>query len=197
MNLEAKKRERRKILQPKRKSSVEFTYEDYTQFPDDGKRYEIIEGELFMSPSPRTKHQRILVKLLTAISSFLEGENMGEVFAAPYDVILSSKNVIQPDIIFVADKNKSIITEKNITGSPDFVIEIISPSNRIMDLKKKKALYEEFKIPEYWIVDPDLETIDKFILHEEFYEDAGHFEIEDKIKCGSIPGLQINLKKIF
>lgn len=137
---------RREKEQERQKSSVRFTYGDYLQFPDDGKRFEIIDGELFMSPSPTTRHQRIIQKLHLLLGSFLATKQIGEAFISPLDVLLSESDVVQPDIFVVLNENQHIITEKNILGVPDFIIEIVSSSNRAMDTKRKRALYETYGV---------------------------------------------------
>jgi len=182
---------------PSRKSSVIFTYEDYQQFPDDGKRYEIINGELFMSPAPITAHQRVSKKLTYFLESFLRTRPIGELFVAPYDVVLSEEDVVEPDLCVVLNEQKHIITTKNIEGAPDFVIEILSPFNRVMDIRRKKALYEQFGVKEYWIVDPEMETIQKFLLKDELYVDTGTFEKTQTISSEVVKGFLIEGEKVF
>ena len=138
---------------------VQYTYEDFLLFPDDGKRHEIIDGEHYMSPSPLTKHQRISMNLSVAFSIFLKKNKIGEVFHAPYDVIFSDTNIVEPDILFVSAERAMIVTEKNIQGAPDLVIEILSPSTRKTDEITKRKLYEHYGVGEYWVVDPELETV--------------------------------------
>lgn len=189
---------RRKLTQSRTKPGVIFTYEDYAQFPDDGKRYEIIEGELFMVPSPMTKHQLVSQAIEAKLERFfLKKHPMAVYLHAPVDVILSDTNVVQPDICVILNEHRSIITEKNIAGAPDFLIEILSPSNRAMDVRKKRALYEKYGVKEYWIVDPDIETIQKSVLKKGRFVDAGTFERGDKITSHTLPRFQIQLKNIF
>lgn len=140
-------------------TSTKLTYEDYCLLPDDGRRHEIIDGEHYVNPAPNTKHQRIGKKLVIALTIYAESRGIGEVFWAPYDVVLSSFNVVEPDIIFVSAARKQIITETNIKGAPDLVIEILSPSTRKYDESVKLKLYDAMGITEYWIVDPDRESV--------------------------------------
>ncbi len=177
--------------------SVTFVYEDLLEFPDDGKRYEIINGELFMSPSPLIWHQRTSMNLSLLIGNFLNDHSLGKIFAAPCDVLLSEKDVVQPDIVVVLKNNINIITKENIKGVPDFLIEILSPTNRMYDVKKKRTLYEQYGVKEYWLVDPELETIQKLILHEDRYIDEGTYEENAIITCGVISGLSIEVKNVF
>ena len=180
-----------------RKSSVIFTYEDYQQFPDDGKRYEIINGELFMLPSPIIPHQRVSKNLTYFFEQYLRKNPIGELFVAPCDVLLSDTNIVEPDLLIVLSENKHIITTKNIEGVPDFIIEILSPFNRVMDIRRKKALYEQFGVKEYWIIDLELETIQKLLLKNELYVDAGTFEKTQTIFSEVVKGFSIKGKKVF
>lgn len=140
------------------------TYDDYRNLPDDGKQYQIIGGELHMTPAPTTVHQRILFKLAQIIAAYVNENNSGEVLVAPVDVILSMTDVVQPDIIFVARERMNIITKKNIVEAPDLVVEIISEHTETIDRKKKKEMYERHGVKEYWIVDPDAKTIEQYLL---------------------------------
>ncbi|MBS4028962.1 MAG: Uma2 family endonuclease [Ignavibacteriales bacterium] len=177
--------------------SIRLTYEDYCEFPDDGKRYEIIDGELFMAPAPITAHQRASIHLEYYIFEFLKNHPIGEVFHAPCDVLLSQSDIVEPDIFVVLKENEHIITSKNIDGTPDFIVEILSPYNRRMDLKRKRALYEKFGVKEYWIVDTEMETIQKLVLKEQQLVDGGIFEAEQKISSEVISGFEIDVKNVF
>src|SRR4030065_1336158 len=142
-----------------------YTYEDYLKTPDD-KRYELIEGELLITPSPVTKHQSISGKLEFALRRFVTEKGLGEVFDAPLDVYLDNENVVQPDILFISKERLNIIGEKNIQGAPDLAIEIISESTAYRDLVQKKKLYARFGVKEFWIVIPDEESIEVYILKD-------------------------------
>jgi Uma2 family endonuclease len=151
---------------------LKLTYEDYRFIPDDGKRHELIDGEHVMSPSPNTKHQRIARALLTALTNFLRDHALGEVFIAPYDVVLSDFDVVQPDLVFVATAQAAIVTETNIRGIPTLVVEILSEGNRKLDETIKRQRYEHYGIPEYWIVDPELEQVKIYRLTDGRYGEA-------------------------
>lgn len=174
-----------------------YAYQDYLKLPADGNRYEVIEGELIMTPAPYTIHQRVSRKIVYELISFVEKEKIGELYYAPIDVLLSNINVVQPDILFISNQNFHIITEKNIKGTPDLIIEIISPSTGYYDLIAKQELYEKFGVKEYWLVDPKKQRF-------EIYENMGQkFELNQRIEREGIitsqvlKGLQINVKKIF
>ena len=151
-----------------------YTYDDYLKTPDD-KRYELIEGELLMTPSPITNHQRISGRIEFELRKFVSENDLGEVFDAPYDVHLDDENVVQPDIMFISKERSKIIGEKNLQGAPDLVVEILSESTAYRDLIQKKRLYARFCVKEYWIVIPEEESVgiysiknDVFILHKSF-----------------------------
>ena len=130
-----------------------YTYDDYLKTPDD-KRYELIEGELYMTPSPITNHQRISRKIEFLLEKFVTENELGEIFDAPYDVYFDDENVVQPDILFISKDRLNIIGDKNLQGAPDLVIEILSESNAYRDLIQKKKLYAMHGVKEYWIKEP-------------------------------------------
>jgi Uma2 family endonuclease len=178
---------------------VKYTVEDYFLFPDDGKRHELIDGDHFVTPSPNTKHQRIIRKLLTALDTFVTRHRLGEVFAAPYDVILSEVDVVEPDLLFVAASRSAIITQKNIQGAPDLVVEILSEGTRKTDEIIKRKRYEQFGIKDYWIVDPELETIKVYRMTEKGYVRVAELskEANDSLTTPLLPNLHLPLAEIF
>ncbi|HEY5744472.1 MAG TPA: Uma2 family endonuclease [Chryseolinea sp.] len=130
---------------------------------------EIIDNKIYMSPSPVDHHQRISVRLIAQFFLFAQQHGLGEVFAAPFDVYLDEKkNLVQPDILFILKENAHIV-RGHVHGSPDLIIEILSPSNRKRDLITKKRLYEKFAVKEYWIVDPDTNEAFGFQLQKGMY----------------------------
>jgi len=173
-----------------RTTSPIVTYDDYLTLPADGKRYEIIEGELSMTPAPFTDHQRILGRLFRFIDEFARKNNAGEVFVAPTDVV-------QPDILFVTKERSHIITIKNIIAAPDLVIEILSESTAVIDRTTKKSLYEKYGVKEYWIVDPDNEVIECFLLKEAKFTLVGSFKKDVSFESVLLKGLTIEVNKIF
>ena len=173
--------------------NLKLTYEDYLLLPE-GTRYEIIEGELFMTPSPRTVHQRLIVKLFRIIDNFVRGKNLGEVFVAPYDVVLSKHDIVQPDILFVSKENSHLITELNLQGAPDLVVEILSPSIEDRDSILKKKLYAAFGVKEYWIADPAKKSVKLFNLGKKGYMDV---ETGNIFKSLLLKGLEIDISGLF
>lgn len=173
-----------------------YTYEDYVNVPDDN-RYELIEGELLMTPSPTTKHQRVIRKLEFMLETFVRQNNVGEIFFAPYDVYFDEGNVIQPDILFISRDRLNIIGEKNIQGAPCLTIEIISESSAYRDMVQKKKLYAKFGVKEYWIVIPEEESIEMYSLENEIYQLYTVYRKNDVLESATIKGLKIELKEIF
>jgi len=133
---------------------VVLTYEHYLELPNDGKRYEIIEGELYVSPAPSTKHQRVSFNLTLVLGGHVKAYGLGEVFTAPCDVLLAITSIVQPDLLFVSRERLSIITDPNIQGAPDLVVEIISPPSTKTDQDTKRMLYEQYRVQNYWIFEP-------------------------------------------
>lgn len=178
---------------------VKFTYEDYLLFPDDGKRHELLDGEHFVTPAPSTKHQRVFRHLLYFLEDHLRQTKAGEVLGAPTDVVLSDFDVVQPDLLFVSAARTSIITEKNVQGAPDLMIEILSETTRKTDEVIKRKLYERQGVSEYWIVDPDLTSVKVYQMTERGYARATELSVEanDKLETRLLPGFSLPLSQIF
>ncbi len=176
-----------------------LTYEDYVLFPDDGRRHEVIEGDHTMTPAPKTTHQRISFNLALAIGSFVKQRNLGLVLAAPCDVILSDENVVQPDLLYVTKERSEIVTEDNIRGAPDLIVEIISETTRKRDELTKRKLYERYGVREYWIVDPELETVRIFKRSDSGYAAPVEFtrEKSDTLVTDLLPGFQLSVSELF
>ena len=156
-----------------------LTYADLAQMPDDGKRYELLEGVLAVSPAPKTKHQRCVWRLI-AFFQHVEEAGYGRGYTAPVDVILDIHTVVQPDVLFIRTDRLSIVTENNVQGVPDLVVEVLSSSTRDRDLTAKAHVYAQFSVGEYWIVDPDDETLTVYRL-----TDAGY--VTENPLTGSVP----------
>jgi len=179
--------------------STKLTYEDYLLFPDDGKRHELIQGDHCMTPAPKTRHQRISGNLHAALHRHVRQHPLGQVFAAPCDVILSDEDVVQPDLLFVSAAKAGIVTEDNVKGAPDLVVEILSDVTRKRDEVTKRKLYEHFGVTEYWIVDPDLETVKVFRLSDHQYVRAAELskEAHDTLTTPLLPDFRLPLGELF
>jgi len=139
---------------------VVWTYSDYRSLPDDRNRYEVIDGDLYVTPSPTTAHQKASKRIQMLLMTQIEERGLGVVFAAPLDVILSDTRVVQPDLVAVRREREGIVTERGIEGPPDLVVEILSPSTEKTDREAKAKLYASVGVPEYWIVDVAAHTIE-------------------------------------
>jgi Uma2 family endonuclease len=174
-----------------------LTYDDYLTLPNDGKRYELIEGELFMTPAPTTEHQDISFRLERLLYEFVLKSNRGHIYHAPVDVVFSMTDVVEPDIIYISKEREHIITKRNIIAAPDLVVEILSEGTETIDRTAKKALYEKYGVMEYWIVDPDGKTLECFVLKEGKSVLFGSFCINDMFESTLLKGFRVNLKEVF
>jgi Uma2 family endonuclease len=184
-------------IQPAVSEALKFTYSDYRLLPDNGKRYEILEGELLMSPSPNTKHQIVLLNIAAILKSFVERNNLGQIFIAAYDIVLSKYDVVQPDIIFVSNKNKEIIKATHIEGVPDLVIEIISPGGAQRDRIIKRKIYALHGVQEYWLVQPEKEKVQVLRLEKGDFKRIAELNSEDVLTSPMLSGLEIRLIDVF
>ncbi|HET7274648.1 MAG TPA: Uma2 family endonuclease [Longimicrobiaceae bacterium] len=174
-----------------------WTYSEFVRLPDDGNRYEIIAGELYMTPAPSTRHQLAITPLLAVLHSFVENHNLGWVLPGPVDVLFAEGDYLEPDLVFIRLSRKNIISDRGIEGAPDLVVEILSPSTAMIDRGIKRDRYEHFGVTEYWIVDLD----QKLIAVNRFGE-QGHQShvVTESIDWTPIPGgpsLTINLANVF
>lgn len=176
-----------------------LTYDDLLAMPDDGLRHEIIDGVLYVSPSPGTPHQFTVGKLHQALANYLDEHPVGEVYLAPFDVVFTQYDVVEPDLLFVRAERLTVITDRNVTGSPDLAIEVLSPSTRRVDLTLKRDLFEREGVQEYWVVDPVGGSIDLFrrvasqlVPVVTLTRAAG-----DVLTSPLLPGFQVPLARLF
>jgi len=178
----------------------EWTYEEFMSLPEGGPfRYEIIDGELCMTPSPSPRHQEISLLLSLAIGNWLKKHPSGKLFIAPCDVVFSKEplQVVEPDLLFVSKEHLSNIGERNIQGVPDLTVEILSPTTATADRRVKHSLYERFGVPEYWIVDPESQTVQVFRLVDGRYPAPLEHGKSDLLESPLFPGLSIPLSEVF
>ena len=172
------------------------TYADYLLTPDDI-RYELIDGELIVAPTPIPLHQRVGMRFTNRMGPFIEEHNLGELLAAPMDVRFSDTNVLQPDILFISSERSHIIGETNIQGAPDLIIEIPSPSTEERDHGVKQELYALFGVLEYWRAYPLAQIIEVLRLEDGQFVSAGVYGPGTILSTLLLPGLNINLDEIF
>ncbi len=175
--------------------SLKYSYREYACFPNDGFRHEIIDGEHYMSPAPSTNHQRVSRKIQFQLYDQIELKKLGEVFNAPTDVELAMHDIVQPDLVVVLESQTHIITPKKIKGIPNLVIEILSESNPQHDLILKFEMYQRSGVPEYWIVDPDEQTVQQYFFVDGRYIDAGKYH--DRIASKTIVGVAVDLTDVW
>src|SRR3972149_3018508 len=178
------------------KEKTRLTYEDYLALPDE-KRYELIEGDLYMVPAPDFYHQIISRNIEFLLWDFVKNNDLGIVVDAPVDVLLSPEDVLQPDILFISNERRHIITEKNVAGAPDLVIEILPPYTQERDKLVKRIIYACYGVKEYWIVDPLTKSIEVMTLSREGVKLYGIFLKEDALTSPLIDGLSIPLHEVF
>jgi Uma2 family endonuclease len=178
-------------------ATTKLTYHDYLLLPDDGKRYEILDGDLLMTPSPVTRHQTIAMRLSHLFMTYLETHPIGVVLAAPCDVVLSEFDVVEPDLLFVRHNSAARITEKNIQGPPDVIIEILSPGTATRDRDLKRKRYELFGVQEYWLVDPDQNSLEILALQDGTYVHICRATRPTECASPLLPGLVLNLARLL
>lgn len=183
---------------PKFPRQGEWTYEDWLKFPDDGWKYEIIDGVLYMTPPPAINHQRSSSQLFVAMFKHIADYKLGEVLPAPCGVRLPNQPVpVEPDIIFVKKDRLDIIGANYVEGAPDLLVEILSPSNANYDRETKFELYEKAGVSEYWLVDYQAKTVEVFTLVEGDYTLAGKYTVGDTLVSGQLEGFKIAVEAIF
>lgn len=181
-------------------SDVKLTYDDFVQFPDDGRRHELIDGEHYVTPSPNAKHQTIVLNLGSALRAHARAHGLGRVFIAPFDVVFSDFDIVEPDLLFVSKaRQRDVLTAKHVRGAPDLVVEIGSPSTRTRDETIKRRLYERFGVAEYWVIDPELDEVRIYRHAEGRFERVRLLTREqaDILTSPLLPGLELRLADVF
>ncbi|HEX8154011.1 MAG TPA: Uma2 family endonuclease [Thermoanaerobaculia bacterium] len=179
-------------------AATKLTYDDYAAI-DDGQRYELIEGELVLNPAPILKHQFVTGAIHAILRAHVRANGVGLVMIAPTDVVLAPENVLQPDVLFVSKARATILTRANVQGAPDLVVETLSDGTRRRDENAKRRLYEQYGVAEYWVVDPEADTVrvfrcegERFTLAAQLYASNG-----DVLTTPLLPGLHVELREVF
>ena len=177
------------------KPRTKLTYDDYANLPDD-ERYELIDGELILVASPSEIHQWTL-KNLFRLLLLAEDNGLGWVYVAPFDVVLTINDVVQPDLLFISRARADILTAANVQGAPDLVVEILSPSTSRLDRTRKRELYERHGVKEMWLIDP-VEGVMWLLLQDdgrlEVVEEYGYGQSFNSVTLG---GLTIDMNDVF
>ena len=179
------------------RSKARFLPEDIWDSPDDGNRYEVIDGELYVTPPPNREHQHTSGELQGTLWSYLRDRPVGHLYAAPFGVILPGLSGVQPDLVYVSNERHEILTDQGASGAPDLVIEILSPRTRSRDRGIKLRQYEAAGVTYYWIADPRTRTIEERILGEDGYGPPTVYGVGDVFEPALFPGLAIEITRLW
>jgi Uma2 family endonuclease len=174
-----------------------WTYDDYAALPDDGRRYEIVNGVLVMAPAPNRSHQDAVLRIAHYLLVHVEFAGLGKVMIAPFDVQLSPEDVFQPEVLVVLNAHLDRIQEKKFMGVPDLVVEVASPGTAIYDRLTKFEKYAEAGIPEYWLTNAKTRTIQVLVLERGEYRSLGIFRGEQILQSRIVPNLPVGVEKFF
>ncbi len=177
-------------------AALRFTYDDYALLSDD-RRYEVIDGELFVTPAPTPFHQIVVMRLARLLEDHVAGGRLGRVLVAPCDVVLSQHDVLQPDIFFVPAGRGEIIGEKSIGGAPDVVVEVLSPSTESRDRVAKAKRYATFGVREMWLVDPAGKTIEVLVNSDEGFLSKALYGEGETVRSERLPNLAFPAAPVF
>jgi len=174
-----------------------LSFEEFRQLPVDGKRYELVRGEVHVTPAPATRHQAVLQNLSGNLWPFVIKNRLGEVWAAPLDVRLAGETSLQPDLIFISNERAGIIQEDWIAGAPDLVVEVLSPSTAAYDRATKLPIYAEAGVPEVWLIDSYAKTVELLKLQGKKYLVDSTLAGEQVLTSTQFPGWELPLSQLF
>ena len=183
-------------MSPAHAAAELLTVEDYRATPE-GSRYQLIEGDLIMAPAPNMFHQSIAWNLSQLLGGYLATRPVGRAFFAPCDVYLSEHDVVQPDVLFVANANLGILQDDGVHGAPDLVIEVLSPATAQLDKKSKRRIYARAGVKELWLVDPLLLQIQLYDFARDRAKPVRLIEEDESFTTALLPGLTISVAEIF
>jgi len=176
----------------------QWTYEDWLDLPDDGFKYEVIDGELHVTPAPSTAHQHVSARLHVAMANFVDARALGHVLAAPVGVRLPGQAVpLQPDLVFVPAARSDMIGPQHIDGVPDLLVEILSPSNWPFDRRDKLQAYQAGGVPEYWLVDYRAKTIEVLVLERGEYTLLGVWRSGETARSRVLESFEVAVDEVF
>jgi Uma2 family endonuclease len=180
-------------------AATRITSDEFMALPADGKHYELIEGALVLNPAPVPRHQWIIGNLYYELRSYFQQRGGGRVYLSPVDVVLSSANVLEPDLAVVLDDRLSLIGAKNLQGAPSIAIEVVSESSRRKDEVTKRRLYEQFGVDEYWIADPETETLKLYRRNGDAFDRAIEINTDTggTITSPLLPGFALDVRAVF
>ena len=185
------------VATPSVPSAYLLSYKDWLRLPDDNQLYELIDGELFVSPSPNVAHQRVSRNLAVLLHDHLRNTAMGELLFAPIGVRLDRRSVVEPDILVVLREHATRVRKQVIDGAPDLVVEVLSPGTARRDVGLKREKYRSSGVPEYWIVDPVHANIEVLVLERGEYVRFGLFTRSDTLRSRVLADLEVALAEVF
>ena len=174
-----------------------LTVEHYRNLPETGPRYQLVDGDLYMAPAPNRFHQDISRNLEFILLQYLQAHPIGVLYDAPFDVYLTETDVFQPDILIVLNENRGILTEAGAEGPPDFMVEILSPKTRRLDLENKKRTYARLGVKELWIIDPDPRRLAQYRFEQHKADPIRTYGPEDVVTTPLLPGLVVPLTEVY
>ena len=173
-----------------------LTVADYERLPDDGRRYELLDGELIEMAAPTIFHQAVLSEYNDLLKHHVRQYRLGKALFSPIDVELSRLNVVQPDLIFVSTANSHVLTGKRVVGAPDLVVEATSPESRVRDMVRKRDKYQHAGVREYWLIDTKARTHTTWTLEGRYYVEIPADE-DGKAQSIVLPDLMIDVAALF
>ena len=171
--------------------------EEYRSLPETGRRYQLIEGDLYMAPAPNRFHQDVSFNIGFILAKYLEEHPLGKAYFAPFDVYLTELDVFQPDLVFIARENFAILTDAGAEGAPDLVIEILSTKTAKLDRKLKIRVYARTGVKQLWLVDPDVRVVEVFDLPKNSQQPAVIHRENDRFTSSFFPGLTFEVSNFF
>lgn len=186
------------VGQPGWPQQGQWTYADYLRLPDDGRRYEIIEGVLYVANAPSYEHQYTVGEVAFALRLFVKQHQSGVILEAPFEVHLAAKTKpVQPDVLFIGTENQPAVGTQVFGGVPDLIVEVISPSSIRIDRHIKFDAYERAGVPEYWIVDPKARLVEVYTLARGEYALLGQYTGDEIVTSNVLVGLQVKASTFF
>lgn len=176
-------------------ASLKLTVDDYLALPEDGRHYQLIDGDLVMAPAPFRYHQRILLRLSHEIMDHLDDAPQGELNIAPFDVHLDKHNVFQPDLCWFSEERRNFLSRRGAEGAPDWVIEVLSESTARLDRITKRELYAKFGVKELWLIDPESDLIERYLLQKDPSQPEGIYRLgeHETLVPACLPELTLRL----
>jgi Uma2 family endonuclease len=174
-----------------------LTVKHYRNLPETGPRYQLIDGDLYIAPAPSRFHQDISRNLEFILLRYLANNPLGVLYHAPFHVYLTETDVFQPDIVIILNENRHILTDAGTEGPPDFVVEILSPKTRTLDLENKKRTYARLRVNELWIIDPVPHELLRFAFELDRENAVQRFTAKERVSTPLLPGLIVELEEVF